>query len=816
MQTGVLINMEAPQTKENKSAGQGQSCYHCGEPVLAKQYRVEEKSFCCEGCKLVYEILNENNLCTYYSIEPGKGNSPGTSQYAGRFAYLDREEILSAFLVFRSETQAQVTFFIPGIHCSSCIWLLENLQKLNAGVYASTVNFPRREVSITYDPRMVSLSALAELLSGIGYEPHISLNDLENRGKRKADRSMWYKIGVAGFSFGNIMMMSFPEYFSIGEVSDHQALQNTFSWLNLSLALPVLLYSSRDFFISSWAAIRHKHLNIDLPIAAAILMTFLRSVYEVLMGIGPGYFDSMTGIVFFMLIGRVFQNRTYETLSFDRDYRSYFPVAVTVLGKNGEGEHQVTVSELRKGMIMRIRNQEVVPADAILLKGSAQIDYSFVTGESQPVAVSQGALIYAGGRQTGSAVLLEIVKPVQYSYLTQLWNHQAFRKDNAEEEEASLVNRINYWFTIVVFALALISGTYWFWMGEPQRTLNAVTTILIVACPCILLLAATFTRGNVLRILGRGGLYLKNAFVLEKLAKLKHVVFDKTGTLTLGNQVELKYEGELLDEKTKRAIYSLAIQSNHPLSKAVAHNLKCEVIDDVLEFAELPGLGLKATINGDEVRLGSAVHVGATADQDGTYIYLWVKGKVIGRFVVEHRIRAGLSDALEQLKQHYPIAMLSGDNSREQARFAPYFEQSAMHFNQTPADKLQFIAKLQSDGSKVMMVGDGLNDAGALQQSDVGVAVSDNMNTFSPACDAILDGKMLKRLPDLLWLAGASQTVIKTAFALSLIYNVTGLYFALQGELEPVIAAILMPTASISIVSFVTLASSFAARRRGL
>ncbi len=808
--------METLAQKENKSPVAPQQCYHCGEPVLNKHFRVSDKAFCCEGCKLVYEILNENNLCTYYTIEPGKGNSPKSEHYAGRFAYLDREEIGAALHTFRSESQAQVKLFVPGIHCSSCIWLLENLQKLNAGVYASSVNFPRREVSITYDPRQVSLSAIAEMLSGIGYEPHIGLNDLENRNKRKADRSTWYKIGVAGFCFGNIMMMSFPEYFSIGEVSDHEALQHTFSWLNLSLAIPVLIYSSRDFFISSWAAIRHRHLNIDLPIAAAVLMTFLRSVYEVLMGIGPGYFDSMTGIVFFMLIGRVFQNRTYETLSFDRDYRSYFPVAVTVQGQSGAPEQQVTVNELRKGMLMRIRNQEVIPADAILVQGDARIDYSFVTGESQPVAVKQGALIYAGGRQSGSAILLEIVKPVQYSYLTQLWNHQAFRKDQSEEEEASLVNRINYWFTLCVFALALVSGTYWYWMGEPQRTLNAVTTILIVACPCILLLAATFTRGNVLRILGRSGLYLKNAFVLEKLAKLKHVVFDKTGTLTLGSQVDLRYEGEPLNTWQKDVFYSLAAQSNHPLSKALAQSLQGASEVQLEQFSEQPGAGLEAQWQGHSIRLGSASHTGVEAHEDGTFIYLSVDGHVLGRFTVTHRVRTGLSEALDQLRKRYSISLLSGDNAREKSRFEPYFMERDMHFNQSPADKLQRISALQRDGSKVMMVGDGLNDAGALQQSDVGIAVSDNMNTFSPACDAILDGKMLRRLPDLLWLSQVSQRVIKVAFAFSLLYNVIGLYFALRGELEPVIAAILMPTASISIVSFVTLASSLAARRRQL
>lgn len=794
-----------------------QSCFHCGEPVVNRSFKIDDKAFCCEGCKLVYQILNENNLCTYYSIEPGKGNSPKTEQYAGRFAYLDRDDLAKPLLQFQSEAQNQVKWFVPGIHCSSCIWLLENMQKLDAGVYASSVNFPRREVTISYDPRKTKLSTLAETMTGIGYEPHISLNDLEQKGRLKADRSTWYKIGVAGFSFGNIMMMSFPEYFSIGDVADHASLQKTFTWLNLSLALPVLLYSSRDFFLSSWAAIKHRQLNIDLPIAAAILMTFLRSVYEVLSGTGPGYFDSMTGIVFFMLIGRVFQSRTYETLSFDRDYRSYFPVAVSVRMPGG-AEQQVTVSELRKGMLMHIRNQEVIPADAILVDGNARIDYSFVTGESEPVEIKQGDLIYAGGRQLGASIRLEITKPVQYSYLTQLWNHQAFRKDTAEEDEASLVNRINYWFTLTVFALAMISGSYWWLNGSPERAINAITTILIVACPCILLLAATFTRGNVLRIMGRNGFYLKNAFVLEKIAKLKSIVFDKTGTLTLSHEAQLQYQGEQLDSTTRNALKSLARHSTHPLSKALVRHLQEEGMEAVADFSELPGAGIEGTINNRKVQIGSAAFLGliqeAGTNDEATMLYIAVDGAPLGRYIVQHQIRKGLSATLQKLATRFNMFLLSGDADRDRSVFQEYFPSQHMHFRQKPSDKLAFVETLQNQNGTVMMVGDGLNDAGALRQSDVGVAVSDDMNHFSPACDAILDGRSMEKLPDMIWLSRVSQRVIKAAFAFSLVYNVVGLWFALRGELQPVIAAILMPIASTSIVSFVTLATSLAARFR--
>ncbi len=792
-------------------------CYHCGEPCKETTIHLEEKAFCCDGCKLVFEILYENNLCTYYDVAKSSGNSPDSSVYVGKFTYLKQPEVLKQLLHFSSESQHHIKLFVPRIHCSSCIWLLENLQKLDGGVISSSVNFPRREVNIVYNPAQTDLSKIAARMASIGYEPHISLGDIDKIQRRKAVRGQWLKIGVAGFCFGNIMMMSFPEYFSIGSLAGQESLQQTFIWLNFALALPVLFYSAQEFFVSGWTALRNKHLNIDLPIAAAVLMTFLRSVYEITSGTGAGYFDSMAGIVFFMLIGRAFQSRTYETLSFDRDYKSYFPVAVSILKPDGT-EDQITVSDLKKGMRMRIRNQEVVPADAILLRGDARIDYSFVTGESDPEKKLLGDIVYAGGRQTGASIELEIVKPVKYSYLTQLWNHAAFRKDDAEAEQASMVNKINQYFTVGIFVIASIAAFYWWNAGENARMMDAVTTILIVACPCILLLAATFTNGNVLSILGKNGLYLKNAFVIEKLAGANAIVFDKTGTITLNSQAAIRFVGEQLPEKYRQSIYSLAIQSTHPLSLLISASFKGLQAKIVKEFCDVTGSGLKGEVDGKAVQLGSASFLGIKTVNlfSDTRVYVSVDEEILGYYSFDHALRPGLANLISKLKQRFSLFLLSGDKENDKDRLRSFFAEDAMQFRQQPDDKLQFISNLQQSGNKVLMVGDGLNDAGALRQSDAGIAVSDNVNNFSPACDAILDGKVLPKLASMLQYCRDGKRVIAVSFALSLLYNFVGLYFSVRGELEPVVAAILMPVTSISIVSFATITSSLMARRRGL
>src|SRR6218665_237980 len=357
------------------------TCYHCGEDCEDSHIHTEEKIFCCQGCKMVYELIHQNGLCDYYAI----GSKPGISQkirpHEGKFTFLNNGEIASKLIHFREGSQSHVTFYLPQMHCSSCIWLLEHLQKLDPGIISSKVNFLKREVNMVFHEEKTNLRTLAELLSGIGYEPHISLQDMSGKVK-KYDRSRIYKIGIAGFCFGNIMMMSFPEYFASGDMGE-ATLKKAFSFINLGLSLPVFFYCASDFFISPYKSLRQKMLNIDAPIALAILITFARSLYEIITQSGAGYLDSMSGIVFFMLLGRFFQNKTYDSLSFDRDYRSYFPIGVTRLGSEGK-EEQVPVSGIRKGDRLRIHSHEIIPADGILFMGKGNIDYSFVTGESLP------------------------------------------------------------------------------------------------------------------------------------------------------------------------------------------------------------------------------------------------------------------------------------------------------------------------------------------------------------------------------------------------------------------------------------------------
>jgi len=784
------------------------TCYHCGDDCVASEITIGEKDFCCGGCKTVYEILNSNQLCEYYDIEKNPGLSQKIKVREGKFDLLDDDQVRMKLIHFSDSTQDHVTFYLPQMHCSSCIWLLEHLPRLNPGIIRSQVNFLRKEIILVYTRATTSLKAIAKLLASIGYEPHINLSDISSGKIRKFDRAMIYKIGVAGFCFGNIMMLSFPEYFSITDFRE-EGLQKLFSYLNLALSLPVFFYSASGFFISSWKSLRQKFLNIDAPIALAILITFIRSLYEIISSTGAGYLDSMSGIVFFMLLGRIFQDRTYQTISFDRDYRSYFPLGVTVIEAYGT-EKQVAVSELKVGQRMRVYSHEIIPADSILFLGKAHIDYSFVTGESIPVEKAIGEIIYAGGRQTAGVLELEVVKEVSQSYLTQLWNNKAFKGDG-EEKKASFIHAVSRYFTYVLFSIAAITAIYW-QIIDPAKTWAAVSAILIVACPCALLLSANFTNGAMLRKLQKSGLYVKNANVLERLAEADTIVFDKTGTLTEQKEAAIVYAGLPLSLQEQQWIRTLAYQSAHPLSRAIVSFLPFSKALPVKNYKEEKGRGAFGLVQGQGIKMGSASYINDKYEetaQQGSQVFISINGEVRGNFVVKSPYRAGLDHLADQLEGRYTLALLSGDNNAEERKLRNLLgKHAALLFGQRPQDKLEFIKYLQRKGSKVIMLGDGLNDAGALKQSDAGIVISDNINNFSPSCDAILEGKSFPLLKQLLDYCRREKFIIGGSFIISIVYNVAGLYYAVQGTLQPVIAAILMPLSSASIMLFTTSFSS--------
>ena len=734
-----------------------------------------------------------------------KGVSPKGKYNQGQWDFLNEPEIQQQLLSFQSLTQSHIQFQLPNIHCSSCIWLLEHLGKINKGIILSTVDFNKKEASLIYDPQQLSLSEVAALLDYIGYPPSISHGTSSPKKELVSNRSTLLRIGIAGFCFSNIMMLSFPDYLSAAGL-ESSLLSKTFTVISLILSLPVIFYAATPFFIQAWKGLRQRFLNIDAPIALAISITYLRSLYEIYTASGTGYLDSMSGIVFFMLIGRWFQERSQKNLTFDRDYRSYFPMTALVL-KDGQKKY-TAIDQLQKDDRLLIRNQEIIPADVKLCSKAANIDYSFVTGEKEPIRIAEGEMIYAGGKQVGTAIEAVIIQPVSSSHLTQLWNNDAFHSD--KNKEASFIHPWSRYFSLVLFSIAIGAGLYWQWQ-DPHNTWKAVTSVLIVACPCSLLLTATFTFGNLRQKLGMMGIFLKNANVIEKMAAASTIVFDKTGTLTGNKQSTLAYQGKTLSYDEIIALKTIASQSNHPLSRSLSewdHELLATEECTITEFTEYPGKGIEATCHGMKIKIGKAEWVcdnkwfAESIAEEGSSIYISINGLYKGRFTLQQDYREGIFPLLRSVSKTRELHIISGDNpSAEPLLRKELGNAIAMHFNMSPEDKLEYIQALQSTRKKVIMIGDGLNDAGALKKADVGIAVSDQSQYFTPACDAILEGASLKKLDTILTTAASGKQIVVAGFALSIAYNIAGMYFATQAMLSPMIAAILMPASTISIIA---------------
>lgn len=728
----------------------------------------------------------------------------------GKFDFLEQDNILNKLLEFRDETLEIATLYIPHIHCSACIWVLENLNKLQPGITESQVNFNNKTVRVSYNPQVTNLKQVVILLSNIGYEPYISLDDF-GKSAHQVNRSLIYKLGVAGFAFGNVMFLSFPEYFEVDEYWLDQY-KHVFRWLMFAYSVPVLFYAAQDYFISAYKGLRAKILNIDVPIALGAFVLFFRSTIEIAFDLGSGFFDSFTGLIFFLLLGKFFQQKTYSFLSFERNYKSYFPIAVTKISKD-RTEIPIQVYDIKEGDRLLIRNQELIPVDGILISGKAHLDYSFVTGESRVVRKQSGDKLFAGGKQTQGSIEMEALKAVEQSYLIQLWSNDVFAKDK-ESGFTSLTNSISKQFTIYVMSIAVIATTYWM-IADPSKAMNVFTAVLIIACPCAIALAAPFTLGNVLRIFGKDKFYLKNASVIERMAKINSIIFDKTGTITSNASAEATYEGMPLNEDESNLLRSSLRNSNHPLSRSLYNLLQSEDIITLDDYREDIGKGISAKHANNEIKIGSASYVGSedTAALNTT-VHISSNNNYKGKFTFYNQYRKGLSKLFNQLKPQFDLTILSGDNEGEKDNLQKLLPpKTKLLFNQKPDDKLQYIAYHQSEGQTIAMIGDGLNDAGALAQSDVGIAISENVNVFSPACDAILDASRFNQLHTYFTMSKQAIKIIKWAFVLSFLYNAVGLYFAVTGQLSPVIAAILMPLSSISIVAFTTVCTNIIGKK---
>lgn len=801
------------------------TCYHCSDDCVDETVHLDGHTFCCNGCSTVYQLLQDVGLNDTYANGP-LGIKPD-AQKAQELAYLDDPEVKQSLLDFSDGTLARISFELPAIHCSACVFLLERLERLNQGVKQCEVNFSKKTANILFSETEVSLKELVLLLHSIGYAPNLNLAKAsETKAKPIVNRDLMYKIGVAGFCFGNIMLLSFPEYL-IGNQALETKWSTLFSYLNLALSLPVLLYAGRDYLISAYKGLKVRHVNMDVPVSIGMLAIFIRSAFDILTATGPGFLDSLAGFVFFLLIGKWYQAKTYSGLSFERDYKSFFPIAVNRVGTDGQ-VNAIMIKHLLTGDEIQIHNDELIPCDCELLSDKASIDYSFVTGEAAPSSKVEGNRIYAGGKNRGSVIRLRVLKPVSSSYLTSLWNSS----DASDKEDVppllKFSDRIAARFSVSVLTVAAVTAVYWM-IVDPSNWLNTATSVLIIACPCALALSIPFTYGSMLRHFGRHGFFVRSVDAIAKLGEINSVVFDKTGTITIRQKDGVSFAGNPISNEQLAALVNVARQSLHPLSKtfASAHS-KVEKLP-VVGFTENPGIGIYGMVNGVLVELKNPNNLSQKEriqfdDWQTDYhgmgrTAVLIDGKLWARVEFTTSYRHGLQQTVEKLQKNNEVSLLSGDNDSESIalnnKLIAGFEKENMHFNMDPHEKKAWIKEQQAlNGKKLLMIGDGLNDAGALKEAHFGISIAEDNSQFTPASDGILSAASFQKLPELIQLSRQARLVVIAAFSLSLTYNIIGVSVAVQGLLSPVVAAILMPLSSVTVVLFTTVSSAVLAKMR--
>ncbi len=795
-------------------------CKHCLQPCMNEQVSDTVGTFCCSGCQAVYHLINSHGLCDYYNMEEVASRPSLKLNTAGNdFQWLDHIEVVQELGIITQGGISNIEFHCPSIHCASCLYLLDNLHKFNKGIIKSQARFNDRKVSVWFSSELIKVSELAQILFQLGYSPVFeSAEDASNninKVNRKASNRLLTRLGIAGFAAGNTMMLSFPAYFGIDSEVFYRY-EWIFPVLNILLAGTAVVYSAGDWFVRSVRDLRNGKLSVDVPIAMAIGVLFLRSIADIILQASPGFFDSLCGLIFLLLIGQWLQTRYYEGLEFEHSFSSFFPLMATIID-NG-GDKQVLIKNLKPGHRIRLKAHELVPADSMVVFAEHSLaDQSFISGESRPVILKPGDKVFSGTRLLTGKLELEVLKAANQSWLNRLWN-QASEAGTAKTEPTLFEKLFVRYFTAITFVVAFSALGYWFNEGDNTTAFNAFTAVLMVACPCAVTLAMPFSFNRALNHLAKSGFYARNAAVIEKLAHINHWVFDKTGTIT-----------QPYSENFKANIWQPAPQSQFmepdklfPIIKKAAelgaHPLLWELVRvipqdlptgqdamQVSEFEEIRGKGIKIKIHGKGTyHIGSPSFAFAnnTSEPLGSRVAISLNGEYLGSFILGHTLRPGAKNVLQTLKGEKTI--LTGDNESGTKLFQNPDMQALeldILFNQSPEAKRDFINNLNSKGQSVMMIGDGLNDSPAMKSAGVSLALIDRENGFSPAADCITKAPNLRYLPEWVKFSQETLSMVKIALGLSVVYNLIGVGLAASGELSPLFAAIFMPLSSLSVVA---------------
>lgn len=794
------------------------TCLHCLQLVPEN----ENSDFCCMGCKFIYNTINNLGLDEFYKYRDEqnfKVNAP-TNQ---SFIYLDDPLIKEKHLKRISAKTSEVIFLLEGIHCLGCVWLLERLPKILAGVLNARLNFATAELAVTFDHEIVSLSKIAKTLDSLGYIPHLS-NSLDlaqlNEIEKKEDRALLFRLGVAGFCAANTMMLAVSVIQGIFTGIEEQY-QNYFAWISFALSLPAVTYSAFPFYKAAWKSLFYKQLHIDLPLSLAIIAAFVLSSYNTFVGNSYIYYDSATALIFLLLVGRIIQSRALRyAKNLSGKSWNLLPTKVNLFRDTSIEE--VPVEAVKPGDKVIVYAGERVPVDGVILIGESNLDNSILTGESLPIEIKKGGIVYAGALNISSKLEIESLNFGTENRVNKMLKELVGAIDN-KGKYTQFINSLSSYFVFFILSCTLITFLYWMNISYEQAFNNALS-LLIVSCPCALGISTPVAMSMAISQATKKGIFFKSRDALEQIRHIDHLFFDKTGTLSEGIlKVQNQFYKETFNPLFTSYIKQLLSSSlNHPVSSAIFNYLNLiypniSKSTDCQNIKTLHGKGIIAnTTKGDNILFGSIKWLKETGvifskeveNEINNFLRL---GYSVAAFSLNSDIKtiyamidtprkesAGL---IEQLNKTIPnIWILSGDRQEIVNEFSAKLSIKRENCigNLYPEQKAKIIS--QTNGLKAM-VGDGVNDAPAMKAADLSIALKGKLEANIEIADIVIAGGSLKELENAFIGANRAFSIIKQNLIISTTYNIFGISCAMLGIVNPLLAAILMPISSLTVIT---------------
>ncbi len=795
----------------------GAACAHCGLAVpFGRRGDGTDPDYCCNGCEAAAAILRAGGLAEAY--HRGAIRQLPVRPSGRDFAEFDHPAFADLYVHQGRDGRAEVELYLEGVHCASCVWLVERIPLLADGVVRTELDLPRARARVAWDPEALSLSAIARLLDRLGYPPHPFHGVAREEMRRREDRAALTRIGVAGALAGNVMLMAFALYAgdASGMATDARQL---FRWGSFLLTVPALLFPGRVFLAGAWGALRARTLHMDVPIAIALLAAIARGAINTITATGPVYFDGVTLLIFLLLVGRYLQQRGQRAAADAAELlHALTPRRARVVADDG-AEREVPVEALLPGMEIAVAVGDALPADGTVTAGRSTMNIALLTGESAPVEVAPGDVVYAGTENLTAPLRCRIDAAGSASRLARLLQ---MVEEGARRRApiVTLARRLSGVFVGVVLLLA--AATFLLWVGrDGAAAWDHAIALLVVTCPCALALATPLAVSTGIGRAAREGILIKGGDVLESLARPGILVLDKTGTVTEGRHSLRRFEG---DDALRPVILGLEAGSRHPVAEGFRRAWPGVGTASLTDIHHDAAGGITAHWNGQSVAIGSPAFLAtrglAVPDvtritSDGlTPVLLTVGQRVVARAGFGDPVRREAAEALARLRADgWETRLLSGDAPAVVARVGAElgFRPADVTGGATPERKLAVIEALRATapGRHVVMVGDGVNDAAAIAAADVGVGVHGGAEASLATADVHLVTPGLEPLVRLVEGAARTFAVIRRNMAWALVYNAIGVVLAMTGRISPLAAAILMPASSLTVILASWLGRSF-------